>query len=138
MRCAKIGKDEQFAYKRALSRLLEMTSESYAREEGWAPLPRDSRKWEIPASSTHSRAVPSAPQAAPASSRTDMSSPHDAATDFAEEASQHCATPADRPPAPRLSADHVWGVREDWGQRARAWGRGAAAYGVGSISRGRR
>lgn len=36
--------------------------------------------------------------------------------------------PATQPPAPHLSADHIWGVREDWGERARDWGRDAALY----------
>ncbi|KAI0744112.1 AFG1-like ATPase-domain-containing protein [Daedaleopsis nitida] len=127
------GKDEQFAFKRALSRLLEMTSESYARDERWNPLPADARKWE--------RAVlVSPPHATPGSLCTTRSSPgfapssppsaHD--SDFAQEAAMH-ASPSqhfavDRPPAPRLRADHIWGVREDWGERAREWGRGAAVY----------
>ncbi|TCD68056.1 hypothetical protein EIP91_011601 [Steccherinum ochraceum] len=40
------GKDEQFAFKRALSRMKEMTSEAYWLEEEWSPLPSSSRKWE--------------------------------------------------------------------------------------------
>ena len=42
------GKEEQFAYKRALSRLLEMTSARYTEEEQWRPLSLDERKWEGP------------------------------------------------------------------------------------------
>ncbi|KAI0373958.1 hypothetical protein BV20DRAFT_936658 [Pilatotrama ljubarskyi] len=125
------GKDEQFAFKRALSRLLEITSESYARDEQWTPLPPSARKWEVSSSSVvpssatasyNSKAHPRTSRDVPVTSRP--------STDFAEEASAHPthAHPAQRPPAPRLSADHVWGVREDWGERARDWGRGASAY----------
>ncbi|KAI0779449.1 AFG1-like ATPase-domain-containing protein [Fomes fomentarius] len=128
------GKDEQFAYKRALSRLLEMTSASYARDEQWNPLPPDARKWETPGSSLTQHAAPSLDMADQSQSRSNISpSPPFDPTDFAEEASLHTSTfprpfPTDRPPAPRLSADHIWGVREDWGGRAREWGRGASVY----------
>lgn len=44
--CPPTGKEEQFAYKRALSRLIEMTSATYLCEESWTPLPLASRKWE--------------------------------------------------------------------------------------------
>ncbi|KAI0690281.1 AFG1-like ATPase-domain-containing protein [Cerioporus squamosus] len=118
------GKDEQFAFKRALSRLLEMTSESYARDEQWAPLPTDARKWETSTSG-------SAPPQRTGCATTGPTRPHSSdSTDFAEEASldRTSTFPADRPPAPRLSADHIWGVREDWGERARDWGRGASIH----------
>lgn len=101
-----------------------MTSESYARDEEWAPLPTAARQWETPASSP--------PSPLPATHARSLSNPapNPSDGDFAEEASLHAAHDhfPDRPPAPRLSADHVWGVREDWGERARGWGRGAAAY----------
>ncbi|TFK84570.1 hypothetical protein K466DRAFT_220678 [Polyporus arcularius HHB13444] len=122
------GKDEQFAFKRALSRLLEMTSESYAREEQWAPLPLDARKWET----STAGALPPRQSTSTGGIRPQPIQGHssDSTTDFAEEASvDHTLTfAADRPPAPRLSADHIWGVREDWGERAQDWGRGASLY----------
>ncbi|RPD57550.1 hypothetical protein L226DRAFT_301305 [Lentinus tigrinus ALCF2SS1-7] len=124
------GKDEQFAFKRALSRLLEMTSETYAKEEQWAPLPLDARKWETSTSDSVpprlSNSISSGTSTHPQATRV----PSSDATDFAEEASldRTSTSPADRPPAPRLSADHIWGVREDWGDRARDWGRGASIY----------
>ncbi|KAG0707092.1 AFG1-like ATPase-domain-containing protein [Suillus ampliporus] len=40
------GQEEQFAFKRALSRLSEMTSKSYFHQERWNPLPPTARKWE--------------------------------------------------------------------------------------------
>ncbi|KAI0775799.1 AFG1-like ATPase-domain-containing protein [Trametes elegans] len=119
------GKDEQFAFKRALSRLLEMTSESYARDEQWAPLPPSARKWETSSALSPSPSPPHHPSDdQPTAPRSRPSE------DFAEEASAESspAHPADRPPAPRLSADHIWGVREDWGPRAREWGRGASVH----------
>ncbi|TFK26508.1 hypothetical protein FA15DRAFT_654338 [Coprinopsis marcescibilis] len=42
------GQDEQFAFKRALSRIQEMSSVEYNSESyQWAPLPADQRRWEI-------------------------------------------------------------------------------------------
>ncbi|KAH9892647.1 AFG1-like ATPase-domain-containing protein, partial [Cubamyces lactineus] len=119
------GKDEQFAFKRALSRLLEMTSEIYARDEQWAPLPPSSRKWE---SSSTSYKSPVVLKSTLTQSTCQLRNTN---ADFAEEASAYPSShahPTDRPPAPRLSADHIWGVREDWGPRAQAWGRGASVY----------
>ncbi|KAH9839231.1 AFG1-like ATPase-domain-containing protein [Rhodofomes roseus] len=118
------GKDEQFAFKRALSRLLEMTSESYAREERWTPLPATSRKWER--SSAHE----------PLSSRSHNTSHWERprstspSSDFVAEASNEGASalPDGRPEAPRLDEAHIWGVRDDWGERAKEWGRGAKVY----------
>ncbi|KAI0684734.1 hypothetical protein BC835DRAFT_1310420 [Cytidiella melzeri] len=83
------GKDEQFAFKRALSRLIEMTSESYGTYKQWTPLPDAARKWE----------------------RTSITSN---------------VSTGQRPEAPRLREEHIWGVREDWGRRSGTWGRGTA------------
>ncbi|EIW63222.1 uncharacterized protein TRAVEDRAFT_43527 [Trametes versicolor FP-101664 SS1] len=130
------GKDEQFAFQRALSRLREMTSESYARDEQWTPLPPSARKWETPQAQSPLSTRPSSPP--PPRRNFKARSDGDArvtarpSSDFAEEASAHATHPhphpTARPPAPRLRADHVWGVREDWGAQAREWGRGASVY----------
>ncbi|KAI8992957.1 AFG1-like ATPase-domain-containing protein [Trametes punicea] len=126
------GKDEQFAFKRALSRLLEMTSESYARDERWTPLPASARKWETPSSSSSRSPSPSLSTAPTSHFQLSHDDPATSrpSTDVAGEASVHPIHPhpSDRPPAPCLSADHVWGVREDWGPKAREWGRGASLY----------
>ncbi|KIP06505.1 hypothetical protein PHLGIDRAFT_24533 [Phlebiopsis gigantea 11061_1 CR5-6] len=109
------GKDEQFAYKRALSRLLEMTSESYASEEQWTPLPMADRKWEQPAGAP----LPRRAHGASTPPRPDATQSADA--DFAEEAAYSRAAPVDpsqRPEAPRLRHEHVWG----------AWGRGTKVF----------
>ncbi|KAF9264129.1 hypothetical protein L218DRAFT_863713 [Marasmius fiardii PR-910] len=102
------GKDEQFAFKRALSRLLEMTSSSYHREEEWSPLPLSSRKWE----------------------RSEKLKPLEAMNDADNhaEAPQDSRTPRDLRPPPVLRDYHVWGVRDDWGKRAGKWGKGAKGY----------
>lgn len=134
------GKDEQFAFKRALSRLLEMTSEGYARDERWVPLPDAERKWERPAPAGSARLknafTPHDTNGAPPSrlsmSRPDPRGLHASSSDFAAEAAladaSATAHPAARPEAPRLREEHVWGVRDDWGERAKTWGRGARAH----------
>ena len=120
------GKDEQFAFKRALSRLLEMTSESYVREEQWTPLPEAVRKWE---KSSFGEVAKSTVIGA-STSGTSTQPPHDL-EDFAAEA--EFASPGQpdtslRPEAPQLREEHVWGVRDDWGKRAGKWGRGATVH----------
>ncbi|TFK53712.1 hypothetical protein OE88DRAFT_1655972 [Heliocybe sulcata] len=112
------GQDEQFAYKRALSRLVEMTSPSYAREEKWTPLPLGVRKWESRSAVAPSREDyrPSSPHVSPKGQ-----------DDFASEAGYTRPT-RERPEAPRLKEEHVWGVREDWGEKAKEWGRGSQVY----------
>ncbi|KAI0930058.1 hypothetical protein AcV5_006860 [Taiwanofungus camphoratus] len=117
------GKDEQFAFKRALSRLIEMTSESYAEEEHWTPLPASSRKWE------GSVAPPGKDLCRPLRWTLPSRSTSQDDGGFAEEAvGEGHMSAEERPDAPHLDEAHVWGVREDWGDRARGWGRGAKAY----------
>ncbi|CCL98667.1 uncharacterized protein FIBRA_00669 [Fibroporia radiculosa] len=133
------GKDEQFAYKRALSRLREMTSERYAADECWAPLPPSARKWE-------GTAQPAGPHNQPGiNPHTQMQSltwappprsPDQPSGPFAHQGARTRESASDttglhtagRPAAPRLSEDHIWGVRDDWGARSKDWGRGARAY----------
>ncbi|KAI0032103.1 AFG1-like ATPase-domain-containing protein [Vararia minispora EC-137] len=98
------GKDEQFAYKRALSRLLEMTSARYAAEEHWTPLPPDARKWE--------QAAPSILPHAPSRSHREKAEeqrglPVEAGFSGAD------APGVGRPEAPRIRAHHVWGLAND-------------------------
>ncbi|CAL1706731.1 unnamed protein product [Somion occarium] len=99
------GKDEQFAFKRALSRLLEMTSESYGKEAEWTPLPEDARKWERASVSGVFSVQP----------RNDVkhTSREASDTDFASAASyEGHARIAQRPEAPRFREHHAWGMRE--------------------------
>ncbi|EMD37678.1 hypothetical protein CERSUDRAFT_136414 [Gelatoporia subvermispora B] len=94
------GKDEQFAFKRALSRLLEMTSDSYAQEETWVPLPPNERKWEIPADGGDGS----------------MHQPVDAPDNLSDERAKHWVNEHDqvRPDAPQIRDTHVWGMSDDW------------------------
>ncbi|KAI0314288.1 AFG1-like ATPase-domain-containing protein [Amylostereum chailletii] len=100
------GKEEQFVYKRALSRLLDMTSTKYAIEESWNPLSVKERRWEDqPAASANQ-----APQIMKyADERRDVRNYDD---DFATEAAHAGAgTPTrGRPEAPRIRSRHVWGM----------------------------
>ncbi|KAJ7723551.1 AFG1-like ATPase-domain-containing protein [Mycena metata] len=117
------GQEEQFAFKRALSRLIEMTSPAYSRSAQWAPLADRDRTWERSLSEPsgldpHFRSI---------------DRPFAEQDDFAAEAAYTPANPGmeqSRPAAPRLKADHVWGVRDDWGKGTDDWGQGAKAYTV--------
>jgi protein AFG1 len=108
------GQDEQFAFKRALSRLHEMTSPSYARDETWVPLEKHARKWENTADRIPTQTLPAR---APTLSGLDHPG-----------LSRAGHSNISQPPAPKLSNNHIWGVREDWGPRAGKWGKGAGAY----------
>ncbi|KAI0084879.1 AFG1-like ATPase-domain-containing protein [Irpex rosettiformis] len=120
------GKDEQFAFKRALSRLIEMTSESYGREEQWTPLPDAARKWE------RSSVIDGVPRrTTTGTSYSAAQSIHTPPDDFTAEAAYTNLERADtsqRPVAPQLHEEHMWGVREDWVKRAGTWGRGAVVH----------
>ncbi|KAL5507233.1 hypothetical protein ACEPAH_6689 [Sanghuangporus vaninii] len=130
------GEEERFAYKRAVSRLVEMTSERYAKDDRWDPLTSSRRKWEsISIEPSPSNVLPiSAKQVVKEGFR--VGSVLDEGyfpNDFAAEAtgegevrSQQAVD--DRPSAPRLAGNHFWGLREDWGDKARRWGKGAAAF----------
>ncbi|KAF7321861.1 Lactation elevated protein 1 [Mycena kentingensis (nom. inval.)] len=110
------GQEEQFVFKRALSRLIEMTSAEYCATAKWAPLV--DRAWEQSSASSNRIFSP-----------TRRDTVNTAEDDFALEASYERTCPTDlRPTAPRFKSDHVWGVREDWGQGAGQWGLGPRAY----------
>ncbi|KAF7789310.1 hypothetical protein EIP86_000254 [Pleurotus ostreatoroseus] len=125
------GKDEQFAFQRALSRLREMTSAAYRHTERWAPLPDAVRRWErTQAEAQVSRAATESAGAeagvVEAGSGRVMRKP-EPEPDLAQEAayasdpeeSHGPASSSLRPAAPRLRSEHMWGVREDWNERAR-------------------
>ncbi|KAL5528379.1 hypothetical protein ACEPAF_7515 [Sanghuangporus sanghuang] len=131
------GEEERFAYKRAVSRLIEMTSEHYAKDNQWDPLTSNRRKWErINTEPIPSNVLPiSVRQVVKEGFRVGryVLDEGSFANDFAAEAtgegevrSQQAV--GDRPSAPRLAENHFWGVREDWGDKAGRWGKGAAAF----------
>ncbi|KAJ6489487.1 AFG1-like ATPase-domain-containing protein [Mycena vitilis] len=114
------GQEEQFAFKRALSRLIEMTSPVYVRYVQWAPLADRERTWERSIAYTgelHTRA-------------NNIDPPPAERDDFADEAAylRPQGGLGVKPTAPRLKPDHVWGVRDDWGKQTGVWGQGATAY----------
>ncbi|EGO25507.1 hypothetical protein SERLADRAFT_448478 [Serpula lacrymans var. lacrymans S7.9] len=123
------GQDEQFAFKRALSRLMEMSSSVYFSEEKWTPLPPSSRKWE----SALTGSLLSRPSTSPDSIRDEDSMRDDESS--RKDTGNHFNSLLERPEAPRLSEDHIWGVREDWGERAKDWGKGASAFSEPSTSK---
>lgn len=101
------GKDEQFAYKRALSRLLEMTSSSYAAEELWTPLPASVRKWE------GANTLPTGAKAVSSTVMGALQREREEGGDFAAEAAYSGSTSTPfrtRPEAPRIREHHMWGV----------------------------
>ncbi|KZS98624.1 hypothetical protein SISNIDRAFT_481341 [Sistotremastrum niveocremeum HHB9708] len=112
------GQEERFAFKRALSRLVEMTSQSYHAQSRWRPLTQERRHWESNLTT----------KPAPLTSRLQqLESKEVENSDFAQEASYRQNGHAEsRPSAPRFSENHIWGVREDWGPGAGLWGRGVA------------
>lgn len=104
-----------------------MTSHEYANNTQWTPLANDLRKWESTSCTPQGARLSSAA----GHSMISITSRSDREDDFAIEAAYDggvLGTRKERPNAPRLKPDHVWGVREDWGKRAGIWGQGALAH----------
>ncbi|KAJ9100959.1 hypothetical protein QFC19_005355 [Naganishia cerealis] len=141
------GEDERFAYKRAVSRLIEMTrSKHYAREE-WIPLHESHRRWEkialskpppppdyMVAAQALRRAEMAVPMASISTGTEGESAalPSSSGGDFAMEAgysrpSRLAKAEKEHGPAPVIDEEHVWGVRDDWGKKAGQWGQGVKA-----------
>lgn len=115
-----LGEEERFAYRRALSRLID------AKIENWNPLAPKIRKWE-----SDLPVCISTPTSVTGQVRQRQEGLHE--DDFASEAAFESDARAHRiakarPSAPRLKEDHIWGVREDWGPKAGTWGRGAKVH----------
>lgn len=137
------GEDERFAYKRAVSRLIEMSrSRAYARRE-WQPLDASHRRWEEialskppppPAYMREALAAAKATMAGasnnasppPATNGLTSGNPESLPSDFADEAG-YSRNGSNRNEPPKIAETHVWGMREDWGPKAGEWGKGAAA-----------
>ncbi|KZO96513.1 hypothetical protein CALVIDRAFT_563984 [Calocera viscosa TUFC12733] len=118
------GEEERFAYARAVSRIHELSSASHS-SEMWTPMDRDARRWETPTPSSHEPLH--APRRAPSPRHTEAPN-----SDFAHEAANERPTRRgslkEWVDQPKIGEVHVWGAREDWGQRAGEWGRGAGTY----------
>lgn len=136
------GQDEQFAYKRALSRIFELTSKEFIQSAVHNPLPAEARVWEH-----------NAPVFRPFRRGTITSASSD---DYEEkEASDLSASMASRKnelepsdsiiprgtkvdpltldidtadlPKPKISSNHIWGIIDTWGKKAGKWGQGVEA-----------
>ncbi|CAE7065726.1 unnamed protein product [Rhizoctonia solani] len=111
------GQEEKFAYARATSRLVQMTSSKYAANAVWRPLTRAQQPWHIDAPPSCSSTHEQTPKFA-----TDEQVLEE---DWAEEASYDArSSRKGRPEPPRLSENHAWGVRDDWGKGVREWRKG--------------
>ncbi|EUC66571.1 AFG1 family ATPase, partial [Rhizoctonia solani AG-3 Rhs1AP] len=110
------GQDEKFAYARAASRLVQMTSPKYAANVVWQPLTRAQQPWHVDALPSRSSTHVQIPKFATGEQIVE--------NDWAEEASYDARRGRKgRPEPPRLSENHAWGVRDDWGKGAGEWGK---------------
>ncbi|KAH6913882.1 AFG1-like ATPase-domain-containing protein [Coprinopsis sp. MPI-PUGE-AT-0042] len=139
------GKDEQFAFKRALSRIQEMTSETYnQQDDDWTPLPVEERKWEAKSKPPPMRAQGQGPQLdggsvygsqngamslqadldplRHAANRTPTGSAHPRHQDGRQPTYSSAEAMIKRPHAPHIHPDlHIWGMSEQseqWGSLA--------------------
>ncbi|BEJ16556.1 hypothetical protein CspHIS471_0511610 [Cutaneotrichosporon sp. HIS471] len=125
------GEDERFAYKRAVSRLVEMsTSPAYA-AEAWNPLGEAARGWEH----THLDGEATAPATrASASPHRGKEGPGLKGDDLATESGSQFGLEFEEPEfeikrrPPKMAEHHAWGVEEGWGTKAGQWGKGASVY----------
>lgn len=139
------GEDERFAYKRAVSRLVEMTRSEAYQAEPWMPL--DERAWEAFGAETAAavreprRAVYVDPMMRTHGGRgispIVRSRMHaDVLDSMAAESGARAPGGLQEDPvpvspregAPRIKPIHAWGVEDRWGPRAGKWGKGTKAY----------
>ncbi|OCF73208.1 AFG1-family ATPase [Kwoniella mangroviensis CBS 8886] len=121
------GEDERFAYKRAVSRLIEMTtSPTYAAEE-WLPLDEEARTWE-------NSKNPTTAHSTVRRASLGLGSAEKAIDDLAVEAGYSRPEKLEKPdvkarkPAPKIKEQHMWGVVDEWGEKAGKWGKGVKGY----------
>ncbi|EIW71533.1 hypothetical protein TREMEDRAFT_67817 [Tremella mesenterica DSM 1558] len=112
------GEDERFAYKRAVSRLIEMTQSPNYQQEDWIPLSSEVRSWEISSNPTKYTRL----------SDNNLSEGVTVDDDFAHEASLSGQNMRDDGKAPVIREQHIWGVADGWGTKAGQWGKGTSAY----------
>lgn len=130
------GQDEQFAYKRALSRIYELTSAEFLKTAQHAPLPDSERVWEhdVPASSpaAHRNRI----SRAPSSDVSYSPLPQEAATTYTQDKYPRGTKvdPSDPElvvselPKPRIGETHFWGIVETYGEKVGQWGLGPKLY----------
>lgn len=139
------GQDEQFAYKRALSRIFELTSKEFIQSAVHAPIPAEARVWEhnAPLFTSSGRVSSPSYQAA-----TDNGSSADITPETTPDPNSRKANlePSESTiprgtkvdplkldidvadlPKPRISSNHIWGMIDTWGKKAGRWGMGVEA-----------
>ncbi|KAK9456301.1 AFG1-like ATPase-domain-containing protein [Dipodascopsis uninucleata] len=122
------GEDERFAYKRAISRLKEMTgSQDWWNLENWMPLDNNTRIWERPVLNTIDENITQKQ-----GGTIGDYAPPDTST---EKLFRHGASPFRQhpDPPPKFSVAHfwstvVWGAGKRRDERTRRWMRGNDAY----------
>ncbi|OWZ77983.1 AFG1-family ATPase [Cryptococcus neoformans Bt85] len=145
------GEDEKFAYKRAVSRLIEMTSSpSYAVEE-WVPLEPTLRSWEgrphLPgsASKTYKQLAASPSYEIDDEAKIDIDSGvviggsgsyHHKVNNESEDRKKLFRKDGDRIPPTPINEQHIWGVVDEWGEKAGRWGRGVKAFSRDPVASG--
>ena len=112
-------------------------SPTYAHEE-WLPLQESHRRWEKvalsvppvwrPLTNADIVARPSPAPGASSPTPTPSSGDRETTSDFAEEAGysrpQNLGPKGITRDPPKISENHMWGVRDDWGKKAGDWGQG--------------
>ncbi|GAA5999954.1 uncharacterized protein JCM10292_003554 [Rhodotorula paludigena] len=133
------GEDERFSFKRAVSRVHEMSSAEYLVTAVHQPLPAHVRSWETSsAAATAAAAAALSPARHAVGEKAPLPSGRDdLLSGVLEPSDLRAKWPEGRPASekevdvrqkPVLREEHVWGVREDWGKKAGKWGKGAKAY----------
>lgn len=120
------GQDEQFAYRRALSRIYEMTSREYVKTARWTPIPADARVWEHATNLPLPSTKPVSSSLAPKESEQEASVKGFGGRESVDPAFPH-AEPKVRK-KPLIDSSHMWGVVDNWGAKAGRWGKGVKAY----------
>lgn len=138
------GEDERFAYKRAVSRLVEMSRSEAYQKEAWLPL--DERAWEAFGAETAAavreprRGIFADPMQRSyggkgmgpiARSRMHNDVIDSMAAESGAKApgqQEEPIPPSPREGAPRIKEVHAWGVEDRWGPKAGDWGKGASVY----------
>lgn len=135
------GQDEQFAYKRALSRIFELTSKEFIQSAVHSPIPAEARVWEHNAPLfTSTGPVTFSPSPSKVESRDSKASDMDEQTMKKEEETQSSPIPrgikidplnpqidVSELPKPKIASSHIWGMIDNWGKKAGKWGMGVEA-----------
>lgn len=119
------GEDEKFAYKRAVSRLKEMTgSKSWLTEREWSPIPREDRPWETfeetkPLPESYFKLTGKQTEEANSSEPESKATQQPVEQDYEDDISRYSSPFKKRlVEAPKFDAQHFWAMVE-WGPGSR-------------------